>query len=72
MCDLRRRATAECVQILPVHSCLPNVHHLVSALCILKVGMVVVQDPKAELEDKVAGLELLRCMLRFDDTVSLS
>jgi hypothetical protein len=32
-----------------------------------EVGMSVVQDPKAELEDKLAGLELLRCMLRFDD-----
>lgn len=32
-----------------------------------EVGMSVIQDFKAELEDRLAGLELLRCMLRFDD-----
>ncbi len=34
--------------------------------------MGVVQDPKAEAEDKVAGLELLRALLPFDDQVTLA
>jgi hypothetical protein len=29
--------------------------------------MSVVQDPKVDVEDKIAGLELLRIMVRFDD-----
>lgn len=29
--------------------------------------MAVVQDPKADTEERLAGLEVLRCMLCFDD-----
>jgi hypothetical protein len=35
--------------------------------CLHDLAMVVAQDPRAELQDKIAGLELLRCCLQFDD-----
>jgi len=35
--------------------------------CLHDLAMVVAQDPRAELQDKIGGLELLRCCLQFDD-----
>ena len=34
--------------------------------------MAVVQDPKAEVQDRLAGLELLRCLLVFDDKAAIT
>ena len=32
-----------------------------------KLGMGLVQEERSELEDRLAGLELLRCLMQFDD-----
>jgi hypothetical protein len=38
--------------------------------CLHEVAMVVAQDPKAELEDRIAGLELLRYRLHVHSYAS--